>query len=317
MIHITLLPEKMRRVEGTPLPRQLTIYLGVAISAALIALNVLFAKNRIPEMDTKLKGLQNQVKEQSEKAKEVDVLEESVANIKSRVGAIEQLYRKRIVWAKLLSDLRDIVNKQNIDPANREYIWFTRLNFLPPKNTNTMVRRRGKQPTNVKKPPEEFLLLEGFASAPVNNRALEMVNQLLTSMQKYTPEKSHKEDVLQDLYKKEVLWDQRVAQLKKAGKSLSESEESYYKGLKDRIEHLATHNSGQIAKRSFSSFFSDEENYWQITSATWEPSAFGGKTKGSSGADAATQPNSAMRFSFKIGFKPRVEPEQASLKRGK
>ena len=118
MIHINLLPEKFRRVEGTPLPRQLTIYVGVALCSGLMAANAVFMFNRLPQAQAQLETVTKQVSTLATKAKEVDAMEAKIKGIEGRTTAIEQLYRERIVWAKLLSDFRNIVNTQSIDPAN-------------------------------------------------------------------------------------------------------------------------------------------------------------------------------------------------------
>jgi Tfp pilus assembly protein PilN len=330
MIEINLLPEHMRRSVGTPLGRQLIIYVGVALWMGLIYLNVSRFYD-IKNAEKTLADLQRDVSNLRPVEKKVKEIEEKISGIKARVDALETLYRQRMVWAKILYDLKKIVQQQGYEKINDdlEYIWLTKL---------SVEEKRGA-PMGGEKTTE--LILEGYASASgreSTRKTADMIRKLMDDMVRYRPEEEDKERkaALEHVRKSKKDRESRDAEdkaseEKKTDESIKdfsapqkkddaapEGEGNEPEEGKKRIsallakkqevkateileEHLKT-ESGDLAKKPFFHFFTGRSSSYK-----WVDS---GLDTGEAAKRLELVPPKAMEFEIRLDIKPPVKPEK-------
>ncbi|MBI4230728.1 MAG: hypothetical protein HY608_07815 [Planctomycetes bacterium] len=106
MIRINLLPEEMRRSEGTPLPRRLAIFAGTALIALLAMAWVTVHFQTIPEREASIKA---RTRERNDLQARVDAdvvpLDQYLAATKTRQKIAEELRASRPLWAPVLDAL--------------------------------------------------------------------------------------------------------------------------------------------------------------------------------------------------------------------
>ena len=296
MIEINLLPEQMRRAEGTPLPRLLTICVGVALALLLIFVNAKYymrTKKAVERKDTLIRDVADlQVQEQ-----ELTRIEGEIAAIGARIHAAEELFRNRIVYAKLLADLKRAINQLGFERMNeaREYLWL---------HTLSIEQSRSAGPYGATDGPKQFLKLEGYASAAGNNtrRASQMVNDLMYGLLTYTPSKTPEEEARE---RREEELEGRIAELQaKDPEALTEDERRELEAAEAFEQHLKSHRSGLIARKPlYEAYFTDQG---RDLSVEWEDSlSTGGQNT------LPNLPNAAMGFDIRLGFRPRQQAEEA------
>ncbi|MHC4870310.1 MAG: PilN domain-containing protein [Planctomycetota bacterium] len=298
MIEINLLPEKLRKVESTPLPRQLTIYLGVALSAGMIFLNWFFF-NETDKAEEKLAKVKVEISSEQNKIKQLEALALEIDAIKKHVNTVENLYRNRTIWAKVLFDLKNIMHQQEFNNENedREYLWLKELKL---EDTRTSGGGFGVAPQKTK-----TMKLNGYASAKGTRRATMMIRNLIDSMVGYTPEKSPEEEALENLEERLELRKELDEKLKTKGKKkkkLSEQEERKLRAEDELIRHLQDKKSGGVATMPFMEFFNEATRDVKLKWSDRAPSASGGKSK-----EMKMLPLQAMGFEIKLSFKPKVK----------
>lgn len=291
MIEINLLPENLRKAESTPLPRQLTIYLGVAVCAGLLFLNW-FYMNESSKADKKLKRVTAEVNQEQQKITALDNLIAEIEQIKSHVTTVEDLYRNRTIWAKILFDLKNIINEQEYNKANDalEYLWLTSLSLEESRSSGGFGMPAQKTKT---------MKLEGQASAKNTRRATMMVRNLIDSMVKYTPEKSPEEEAMEKIEERIKLREAIEEKLKdgKKKKKLSAMEERKIRAEEELIKHLKDKKSGGIATMPFMKFFDESTREVKLK---WSENSSGG-----SNSKMKQMPGQAMKFELKLGFAPK------------
>lgn len=118
MIEINLLPPEYRPVERTPLPRRLTIFVGVlmgCVSAAVCAW-LMFVK--VPNARTERNSAEQEAQKKEVEANEVLAKEALIKGFEARANVLRELYDERIPWAKLLDRLTEARNKVDSDDGN-------------------------------------------------------------------------------------------------------------------------------------------------------------------------------------------------------
>lgn len=297
MIEINLLPEHLRRAEGTPLPRILTIYIGVAVCLGLIFLNYHFMV-KSEQAAKKRDDLQARVNDLQQQIKELDRIEQEIMQVRTHVSAVEELYRERVVWAKLLWDLKTIVNNQeyNRKNANREYLWFYEMNVEESRS------RQGQATT---------LELSGYASASGRTheatvKTSRMIQEMVDEMRTYTPETGDGEEPLAELDEEHK---ERLEILRaKDPSELTEEERMELKAAEAYEEHLRLHRSGAVARKSFMSFFKPETVDYNLQ---WSDDFDAGGGRGAEPLDEP--PTQAMGFTLSMELKGRQKQEETGF----
>ncbi len=102
MIEINLLPQELRRSEGTPLPRLLSIIVGVvlAVVGGLFISNYYFVE--IPATVQKIKEEDRKLLTATTAAALVDAVDAKIVKIKGKVEALRNLQNGRVRWARVL-----------------------------------------------------------------------------------------------------------------------------------------------------------------------------------------------------------------------
>ena len=111
MIEVNLLPQELRRVEHTPLPRFLTIIVGTTFVSILIALGAIFHLRRLPDVARMDAALNQEVTTSTQSEKEHDLLLGQMEEVKQRKRAIAEIWRARIIWSQKLQQLGQMMPK--------------------------------------------------------------------------------------------------------------------------------------------------------------------------------------------------------------
>jgi len=135
MIDINLLPQEYRQIEGTPKPRLVVTYVGVAAVLVLGALLGYYYLHHITALRVK-EDLQTRKVDLEKKAKVFDDLQRQIARLKKRRDVVAKLWQKRIVWSRKLDELIDLVPK---------YVRVDRITLRTPEQQRGK-RTRGEAP---------------------------------------------------------------------------------------------------------------------------------------------------------------------------
>jgi Tfp pilus assembly protein PilN len=105
MIEINLLPEELRKTEGTPPARMLAIVGSVAAVCILGFFIGTYYMVKIPQIKGDLQTLDVEIKNLKEEVKKVDVVRGDISALKSKVAALENLMLSRIRYARVFDRL--------------------------------------------------------------------------------------------------------------------------------------------------------------------------------------------------------------------
>jgi len=119
MIQVNLLPEEMRRIEHTPLPRFILILSGAVLVVLCCSAWVYLHFNALSAVHDEEARLIEQVARQETRAKEADDLKKDIETLTSRRDTIQELSEGRREWWVLIDELSDII------PYD---MWITSLN---------------------------------------------------------------------------------------------------------------------------------------------------------------------------------------------
>jgi len=293
MIEINLLPVSMRKVEGTPLPRLLVTYLGIIVACVLLWLNLQFILKEIPQANREKDQLSKELKEAEESSKRLDVLEAEIEDIGAHVESVKDLYRGRVIWAKILYDLKMIVNADeslNRENSDRRYLWITDLKL----------GKSGKGGASE-------VVLNCFASAPTTANGTTIVRNFLNNLAQYRPKEAPETQMRKML--EETL--QRMEFRRRQGAQQTEEGELPPKTPEQleterQLEALKTRASGRIATMPFSDLiYGDSINY---SNMTWSE-----VTK----PPVGTEPASRWKFDVTMLLKPPAPPKPVESKKKK
>ncbi|MHC4886056.1 MAG: hypothetical protein ACYTGH_13325 [Planctomycetota bacterium] len=302
MIEINLLPENLRRSESTPLAQQLAIYIGVAAWAGLIFLNVSYY-NQTTQAEKILKDKKVEITNKKKAEKELKEVKGKIAGIKTHVNAVEALYRNRLVWAKVLSDLKQIMHKQGYKRINTEgeYLWFNDLQVKAMRKVGAAKTAGG---------PTHEVIITGYASAKATRRATLMIERLMAEMKDFKPDLDQKDRLSEELKKKIIENKKSQDEQEKKGQAKAKAGSPLDAQLKAReekadqklLEHLEL-DSGGVAVQSFWELFQGL-TYKQ----SWEEEL----SLGDAAKALQKVPLSGMKFELHLGIKPPPKPEKKS-----
>jgi Tfp pilus assembly protein PilN len=105
MIEINLLPEELRKTEGTPPARLLSIILSIVVMGGLGAMISSYYLVKIPSIRNEIQSADVEIKNLTEKQKEVEVTRTDITNLKQKVAALDNLNQSRIRYGRLLNQL--------------------------------------------------------------------------------------------------------------------------------------------------------------------------------------------------------------------
>ena len=111
MIEVNLLPQEMRRVEHTPLPRFLVIIAGTVLVSIALALGTVINLRKLPDMVGDGIRLDTEIRDSAKSEHEHDLLLGQIDDVKQRKRAIAEIWRSRIIWSRKLDELADMVPK--------------------------------------------------------------------------------------------------------------------------------------------------------------------------------------------------------------
>ncbi len=161
MIRINLLPEEMRRTEGTPLPRRLAIFGGALLIAMLAMAWITVHLQTLPMRE---EAIVERTRERDDLQKKVDAevipLEQYLAATKNRQKIAEDARASLVRWAPLLDAVWTSV-------VSREGTWLEDLGLV----TGDVDVVSEKNPRKKTKVPEQVLRLQCVTTLLGSERA--------------------------------------------------------------------------------------------------------------------------------------------------
>ncbi len=284
MIEINLLPESMRKAQGTPLPRfivtcvGLVLVLSLGFLVAILQFRVIPAK--VKERDEKTR----EVEQAETTAAELDTLTAKIEAIQNRVNNVKSLFLGRKIWAKILWDLKRIITlDETMNEANPElrYLWINSMTYNSSKDR---------------------IDISGNATSTSSTKSMRIVENLIKNMRTYSalekPEKAAKKRLEEEIKAKKMEWEKR----RQDDDSLApESDE--IKKLKARLNTLKNVESGMVAMTPFFKLFKPDGI--KLIRTVWGASAGAPKKK-----DAGNfLPRTGHKFKISLQFKPTEEEE--------
>ncbi|MBI3272771.1 MAG: hypothetical protein HYZ53_27540 [Planctomycetes bacterium] len=155
MIRINLLPIEKRRLEKTPLPRLISIFVGVGLSFGLLVTDVIFHQ-RLGIAREQLMNLQKERDFKNDQVKEYNDIKQKKEEASARKRTIDQIRGTRqFLWSLEIDKLCDVVNDSPL-------VWLTSLKCGDGNPPVTLFFGPGKMKPNT---PIEFYLLMDCKSA--------------------------------------------------------------------------------------------------------------------------------------------------------
>jgi len=124
MTRINLLPEEYRPIEGTPAARRYTIFVGVALIAALGFLFGFYDLIKLSAARDDAEQLKREEAGLAPQVKQFDTLMAEIRRLETFRDAIGKAWQERMVWSHKLGQLKEIV------PS---YIWIKQIEFKEPR----------------------------------------------------------------------------------------------------------------------------------------------------------------------------------------
>ena len=124
MIEVNLLPPELRPLDRTPLPRLLTILIGVAIVGVEVVMVLILFMNTIPDEQWNKKQNVRRLDELKQPYDALNVLKGEIDTIVEQETGILALLKERRRWTPTLDRLTSLVPEQ---------VWLTRLRYTPPR----------------------------------------------------------------------------------------------------------------------------------------------------------------------------------------
>ncbi len=154
MIAINLIPAELRKVDATPLPRRLTIFGGVALNGLALVVAMTYFLVKIPTHQSQKESVQSQIYQAAtinDVEKRYNALTSQKKDFEQRRDTIEQIEKARMIWAKKLDQLWDLV------PPD---MWLSDLRLEEPPRHKS---KRGQPEEN---PRGHILVIEGYTAGP-------------------------------------------------------------------------------------------------------------------------------------------------------
>lgn len=169
MININLLPESMRKKEGLPLTQLLAVIVAVLILGGLFIAITKYKFDIIPNLENRRDSLTRTKTQLNVEVNRLKELTAEVNRMNGYVDAVKNLYKQRVVWAKILSDVKNIVNfdpaMNNYNPDMR-YMWLTKFTGKGKAISMSCFATASNQIIAMQMP--EQLLKEFLHFAPIN-----------------------------------------------------------------------------------------------------------------------------------------------------
>lgn len=277
MININLLPDTLRKKERMPVQYLLGIVGGIAIFLLLGYVIADYEMNIIPGLKNERETLtqdRNRLRLQAEELKQINA---EIARLTEYVDAVKTLYRNRVVWSKILSDMKNIVN---FDPAMSEYnsdmryLWFTKFS--------------GKS---------KNITLTGFATASDQVVAIQLPERLLQGILTFAPPglpEKGEEVRLQNELKAAVA---EYEGLRRDNPDLPPQGPNEI-AIRERLEEIKKFKSGGIALQPFSKSLTP--GTLRLNSATWTTAP---QPRGTAKELSEIFPKQAWNFSISMDLK--------------
>ncbi|MCL2000543.1 MAG: hypothetical protein FWG74_03835 [Planctomycetes bacterium] len=278
MIHINLLPQTLRKKQRMPIQFLLGIIGGVLAFCLLGYIVAGYELEIIPGLKRERDNLtqtRNRLRLQAEELRQINA---EIARLTEYVDAVKTLYRNRVVWSKILSDMKNIID---FDPVMNEYnaemryLWFNKLTG------------KGKAIT-----------LTGFATALEQRGAMQLYEQLLQSMRIFAPlgvPERGEEIRLQNELKVTMA---EYEELRRVNPELPPQGPNEI-AILERLEEIKGFKSGGIALQPFSQFL--VPGSLRLNNATWATSP---KPRGlAKDLEALFFPDNAWNFSISMELK--------------
>lgn len=113
MIRINLLPVEMRKREGTPLPRRITIFAGTAVLTGLGFMLAIQRLQTLPDQRAKRTGVAERLDKANERIdREIKPLNAAMASLDRRKRVMAQLQPAVCRWAPRLDAVQDLVTRE-------------------------------------------------------------------------------------------------------------------------------------------------------------------------------------------------------------
>ncbi|MCC8190910.1 MAG: hypothetical protein LIP77_09825 [Planctomycetes bacterium] len=279
MININLLPEVLRKKERMPLPQFMAICGILALIGLSLYMVTKYQFDTIPNLERQVRSKTNTKNALSAQVEELKEINAENNRLGDYVNMVKGLYKQRVVWSKVLHDIKRIVN---FDPTMSElnsdmrYLWLTSLNG------------NGKR-----------LTMKGYATAANQVTAIQMPERLLQGFLSYTPvslpEKDEEVWLQTELERTIAEWNSA----READTTLPlQSEREIL--LRQRLEDIKVMRSGGIALQPFYELL--VPGSLRLVNATWSSAPSPRLQQGAS-TSADMFPKQAWAFDIEMTLK--------------
>ncbi len=168
MISVNLIPAELRSTGATPLPRRLIIYAGVAVNCIMLVVGLTYFLATIPGLEANEDALDREIYQAEVIGKvrqEYNTLVQQKRDFQNHKATIDEISRTRIIWAKQLDRLWDMIPPE---------MWLTNLRLEQPKKR-----------TRTKEPPGLKLVIEGYTAGP----EISKVSDFIRALERETPDR--------------------------------------------------------------------------------------------------------------------------------
>lgn len=280
MININLLPETLRKKEGLPLPQLAGIFAGIAVLAYLAYHIINYHVDVIPSLKSRIESREQEKRNLQAQVEMLKKLNAEIDRKNQYVESVKSLYRQRIVWSKVLADIKSIVNFDDAMSeynAEMRYLWFT--NFTG----------RGRN-----------ISLKGYATAANQVSAMQMTEQLLHGFLNYAPatrpEKNEEERLQEEL--RRAVAEHEAERRDRPELPIQGPREI---GIRQRLEEIKTIKSGGIALLPFNAML--VPGSLQLKNASWTSAPKPRTARGGNNPTGELFPDNAWTFTIDMTLK--------------
>ncbi len=278
MIDINLLPQSMRKKESMKLSQLLVAALLIAVLGVLVHFVTKYHFDIIPGLESRISLRERERAELRVKAEELRQINAEIDRLTVFVEAVKGLYKGRVVWSKVLSDVKAIVNfdaSMSHYNAEMRYIWL-----------NDFTGR------------EKKITMNAFATASSQVVAMQMPEQLLQRIRSYVPAalpEQGEEERLQEELRRAVAEHENERRDRPELPIQGPRELS----IRQRLEEIRTIQSGGLALLPFNDLL--VPGSLQLRSASWTSAP---QPKGDRGREMAeVYPKMAWSFAIEMDLK--------------